>query len=152
PRPKPEAMPTSGSVPKAVYLQILRLMRMASNQDQRRVIRTLSVLLHKRQGRNEALYLASRQCFREIIASGAIKTSGATTLLVEASKINGYLAKDGEEAIRVFALPLFGLATMILYSQWKLFEPTTPADKHVSLCSKLSLTPTALAPHVKQVK
>src|SRR5262249_42777862 len=99
-RPKPVPLPSSGSVPKAVYLQILRLMRTASKQDQRRVIRTLSVLLNKRQGRNDALYWASQQCFRQLIAISAIEPSGAAMLLVEASKANGYLAKDGEEAVR----------------------------------------------------
>ena len=109
PRPKPVVLPSQASVPKAIYLQILRLMRTASNHDQRRVIRTLAVLLAKKQGRNDALYWASRSCFRELIASGAIKASGAALLLVEASNINGYLKKDGEEAVRLTIMSGLGL-------------------------------------------
>jgi hypothetical protein len=100
PTPKAEPIPASASVPKALYLQILRLMRFASNHDQRRVIRTLSVLINKKQGRNDALHWASRSCFRELITEGAIKASGAASLLVEACKANGYWLKDGEEAVR----------------------------------------------------
>src|SRR5262249_24805493 len=121
PAPKPAPEPSSGSVPKAVYLQVLRLMRMASNYDQRRVIRVLSVLLNKTHGRNDALYWAGGQVFRELIASGAIKASGAALLLVEASKINGYLAKDGEEAVRATIMSGLGL------KEWPAIEePRTP--------------------------
>ena len=109
PRPKPVVLPSQASVPKAIYLQILRLMRTASNHDQRRVIRTLAVLLAKKQGRNDALHWASRSSFRELIASGAIKPAGACMLLVEASKANGYLAKDGEEAVRLTIMSGLGL-------------------------------------------
>src|SRR5262249_20067566 len=64
-RPKPVPLPSSGSVPKAVYLQILRLMRTASNQDQRRGIWELSVLLNKKEGRDGALGWANPQSLRQ---------------------------------------------------------------------------------------
>ena len=67
------------------------------------------MLLAKKQGRNDALHWASRSCFRELIASGAIKPSGACMLLIEASKANGYLAKDGEEAVRLTIMSGLGL-------------------------------------------
>jgi hypothetical protein len=69
----------------------------------------LAVLLAKKQGRNDALYWASRSCFRELIASGAIEASGACKLLVEACKANGYLKKDGEEAVRLTIMSGLGV-------------------------------------------
>ena len=109
PRPKVEIIPSGGSVPKALYLLILRLMRTASGFSQRRVIRTLSVLINKKQGRNDALHWAGRHCFRELMEGGAIEASGAATLLVEACKLNGYLTKDGEEAVRQTIMSGLGL-------------------------------------------
>jgi Bifunctional DNA primase/polymerase, N-terminal len=86
--------PAIGEVPKAVYLRVLRLTPMLANHDQRRVIRALSVLINKRHGRNSALHWAS--CRLEEL----MDKSGACELLVEASKLNGYLDKDGEEAMQ----------------------------------------------------
>jgi hypothetical protein len=70
-----------------------------------------NVVASKRSGRNNALnYVA--WAFREIVAEGAIEASGATSLLVEASKANGYLAKDGEEAVRATIMSGLGLKGM----------------------------------------
>jgi hypothetical protein len=83
-------------------------MREAERRDQRRAIGLVKVLLSKRSGRNNALnYIA--WAFRELVEEDAIEASGACTLLVEACKANGYLAKDGEEAVRATIISGLGL-------------------------------------------
>jgi len=95
-------------VPKPIYFLILRLMPMAHRRDQRRAAGLFNVVALKRTGRNNALnYVA--WAFRELVEGNAIKASGAAVLLVEASKINGYLAKDGEEAVRATIMSGLGL-------------------------------------------
>jgi hypothetical protein len=83
-------------------------MPMAHRWDQRRAAGLFNVVASKRSGRNNALnYVA--WAFRELIASGAIKASGAALLLIEACKANGYLKKDGEEAVRATIMSGLGL-------------------------------------------
>jgi hypothetical protein len=101
PRKKIEQpLPRNARVPKAMYLKILRLMKLASSFQQRRVIRTLSVLLTKVSGRNDALHWAGRHCFKELIDGKEINLEGACELLVMACEANGYLKKDGLEAVQ----------------------------------------------------
>jgi len=89
----------SKNVPKQLYLLILRLMRVASSRDQRCAIRVLAMLCTKRQGRNKALYWASCR-FYDLFKERIVTKADACTLLVEACRLNGYLDKDGEEAVR----------------------------------------------------
>jgi hypothetical protein len=103
-----EAIASSSKVPKPIYFLILRLMPRASAREQRRAAGLFNVVAGKRSGRNNALnYVA--WAFRELIAGNAIKASGAALLLVEACKANGYLAKDGEEAVRATIMSGLGL-------------------------------------------
>ncbi len=95
-------------VPKPIYFLILRLMPKAERRDQRRAAGLFNVVALKRSGRNNALnYVA--WAFRELVEKGAIEATGAALLLVEASKANGYLAKDGEEAVRATIMSGLGL-------------------------------------------
>jgi len=91
-------------VPKPIYLLILRSMPKAERRDQRRVIGLFNMVAAKRSGRNNALNYAA-WAFRDL----AIEASGAAMLLMEASKANGYLAKDGEEAVRATIMSGLGL-------------------------------------------
>jgi Bifunctional DNA primase/polymerase, N-terminal len=86
-------------VPRPVYLRLLRLMRGAEPRAQRRARALYNLLASKQRERNDALNFVAYQ-FRELIADGAIEVEGACELLVMASQANGYLAKDGEEAVR----------------------------------------------------
>ena len=80
----------------------------AERRDQRRVAGLFNVVALKRSGRNNALnYVA--WAFRELVEKGAIEATGAALLLVEACKANGYLAKDGEEAVRATIMSGLGL-------------------------------------------
>jgi hypothetical protein len=99
---------TSTQVFKPIYLLILRLMREAERRDQRRAAGLFNVVALKRSGRNNALNYAA-YAFRELVEKGAIEASGAAQLLVEACKANGYLAKDGEEAVRATIMSGLGL-------------------------------------------
>jgi hypothetical protein len=60
------------------------------------------------QGRNTGLY-TSALGFKELIGRGSVSPAGACALLVEASKANGYLAKDGEEAVHTTIMSGLGL-------------------------------------------
>jgi Bifunctional DNA primase/polymerase, N-terminal len=104
-----EAIASTSQVPKPIYFLILRLMREASRQDQRRAIGLFNVVALKRSGRNNALNYAA-WAFRELVEKDAIEASGACKLLVEACKANGYLKKDGEEAVRATILSGLGLS------------------------------------------
>jgi Bifunctional DNA primase/polymerase, N-terminal len=99
---------TSTKVPKPIYLLILRLMRKAERRDQRRAAGLFNVVALKRSGRNNALNYAA-WAFRELVENGAIEASGACKLLVEACKANGYLAKDGAEAVRLTIMSGLGV-------------------------------------------
>ena len=103
-----EPITSSSKVPKPIYFLILRLMPRASAREQRRAAALFNVVASKRSGRNNALnYVA--WAFREIVAGGAIEASGVCKLLIEACKANGYLKKDGEEAVRATILSGLGL-------------------------------------------
>jgi hypothetical protein len=91
-------------VPKPIYLLILRSMPKAERRDQRRAIGLFNMVAGKRKGRNNALNYAA-WAFRDL----AIEAEGACKVLVEASKANGYLAKDGEEAVRATIMSGLGL-------------------------------------------
>jgi hypothetical protein len=99
---------SSTKVPKPIYLLLLRLMPKAERRDQRRAAGLFNVVATKRSGRNNALNYAA-WAFRELVEKGAIKSSGACKLLIEACKANGYLAKDGEEAVRATIMSGLGL-------------------------------------------
>jgi hypothetical protein len=99
---------SSTKVSKPIYLLILRLMREAERRDQRRAAGLFNVVALKRSGRNNALNYAA-WAFRELVEKGAIEASGACKLLVEACKANGYLAKDGAEAVRLTIMSGLGL-------------------------------------------
>lgn len=91
-------------VPKSIYSLILGLMRGATPREQRRARALYNVVAGKRCGRNDALNYAA-YCFREL----SIPREGAAKLLVLAAKANGYLAKDGEEAVRATIMSGLGL-------------------------------------------
>jgi hypothetical protein len=91
-------------VPKLIYGLILRLMRGADARSQRRARALYNLVAGKIQGRNDALNFAA-YCFREL----PIPREGAAELLMRASKANGYLAKDGEEAVRATIMSGLGL-------------------------------------------
>ena len=95
-------------VPRPVYLRLLRLMRGAEPRAQRRARALYNLLASKQRERNDALNFVAYQ-FRELIADGAIEAGGACELLVMASQANGYLAKDGEEAVRGTIMSGLGL-------------------------------------------
>ncbi len=91
--------PTSVHVPKPIYSLILRLMPDAKHRDHRRAARLFNMVVAKRSGRNNALNYAA-WVFRELVEKGAIDAAGVCELLEAACKANGYLAKDGEDAVR----------------------------------------------------
>ena len=96
-------------VPKPIYFLILRLMPKAERRDQRRAAGLFNVVALKRSGRNNALnYVA--WAFRELVEKGAIEATGAALLLIEACKANGYLQKDGAEAVRATIMSGLGLS------------------------------------------
>ena len=106
--PMSEAIASSSKVPKPIYFLILRLMPKAERRDQRRAAALFIVVALKRSGRNNALNYAA-WAFRELVEKDAIEASGACKLLVEACNANGYLAKDGAEAVRLTIMSGLGL-------------------------------------------
>jgi hypothetical protein len=95
---------SSTHVPKPIYLLILRSMPKAQRREHRRVAGLFNMVAGKRSGRNNALNYAA-YAFRDL----AIEASGACRVLVEACRANGYLAKDGEEAVRQTIMSGLGL-------------------------------------------
>jgi hypothetical protein len=91
-------------VPKPIYLKVLRLMPKASPRAQRWARALYNVVAEKQSRRNDALYYAARKFCDE-----PISRAGAAWLLVMASQANGYLAKDGEEAVRATIMSGLGL-------------------------------------------
>jgi hypothetical protein len=79
-------------VPVPLYLKLNKLMPWDLNQ--RRVRGILSVVTEKEEGRNDALYSASRR-LRELIADGVVTRAVAEELLLDAAHLSGYVAKDG---------------------------------------------------------
>jgi Bifunctional DNA primase/polymerase, N-terminal len=94
----------AAEVPKPIYLEVLRLMRGASAREQRWARALYNVVADKRSGRNAALYYAAKR-FCDV----PISREGAAKLLMLASRANGYLAKDGEEAVRATIMSGLGL-------------------------------------------
>jgi Bifunctional DNA primase/polymerase, N-terminal len=96
------------NLPKPLYNKLIRLVNVL-DRDQRRVRGILATALNwqtvsatgevfcQRDGahRNEGLHWATRQ-LREL---GFVDRAVAVELLVEVTKANGYLAKDGEEVV-----------------------------------------------------
>jgi hypothetical protein len=91
------------TVPKPLHEKLCKVMSQSCGHDQRRVRGILRVVTQKvgteiggeDEGRNDALYWAGRR-FRELIADELIALDVAEDLLMEAARINGYVAKDGE--------------------------------------------------------
>jgi hypothetical protein len=79
-------------VPVPLYKKLNKLMPWSL--EQRRVRGILSVVTEKDEGRNDALYWASRR-LRELIASGLVSRAIAEELLLDAAHLSGYVAKDG---------------------------------------------------------
>ena len=59
------------------------------------MIGLLRTLTQMKQGRNNALYSLAFP-FRELIEAGIVSAEVAERLLLDASTINGYVAKDGQ--------------------------------------------------------
>jgi hypothetical protein len=79
-------------VPVPLYKKLNKLMPWDLNQ--RRVRGILSVVTEKDEGRNDALYWASRR-LGELIACGVVTRAVAEELLLDAAYLSGYVAKDG---------------------------------------------------------
>ena len=95
-------------LPKYLYFKVLRAMPSARPRCQRCAVTILNKLRLMPKGRNTRLY-TSALGFKELIGRGSVGPAGACMLLVEASKANGYLAKDGEEAVRTTIMSGLGL-------------------------------------------
>jgi hypothetical protein len=88
-----------GSVPKPIYLLIIRGMRGAKAQTQRRVRGLWANLASKSQGRNDGLNFTAWE-FSKFIDAGDLDHEIAGKLLWHACEANGYLRKDGAEVVR----------------------------------------------------
>jgi hypothetical protein len=90
-------------IPKPLYFKLCKLMKGADLHNQRRVRGVLRPLVRMREGegRNRALFNKA-VCFREeFVRTGIITNAVAEELLLEASRLNGYVSKDGvEETIK----------------------------------------------------
>ena len=95
-------------LPKYLYFKLLHAMPSARPRCQRCAVTILNKLRLMPQGRNTGLY-TSALGFKELIGRGSVSPAGACVLLVEASKANGYLAKDGEETVRLTIMSGLGL-------------------------------------------
>jgi hypothetical protein len=83
-------------VPSSLYLMAARLTSRPLHK--RRVIALLRPLLLLHEGRNQALF-DTAVCFRrELIREGIVTVAGAEDLLMEASRLNGFIATRGEDA------------------------------------------------------
>jgi hypothetical protein len=90
-----------GTLPKPLYLKLLRLVplsKLVSHRDQRRVAGILGTALGWRGHRNDGLNWAAYS-FRELVAAGIVAASVAQELLINVTELNGYLEKDGMEAV-----------------------------------------------------
>jgi hypothetical protein len=88
----PLSRDTYRMVPVPLYKKLNKLMPWDLNQ--RRVRGILSVVTEKEEGRNDALYWASRR-LRELIAGSIVTRAVAEELLLDAAHLSGYVAKDG---------------------------------------------------------
>ena len=84
-------------VPKELYRKVCRLMKGSRLRDQRRVLGLLGVLVRKTDGRNYALNTIGF-AFRELIGAGVIGRADVEGLLIDASRLNGYIEKRGRDA------------------------------------------------------
>ena len=82
-------------LPKYLYFKLLHAMPSARPRCQRCAATIINKLRLLPKGRNTGLY-TSALGFKELIGRGSVGPAGACALPVEASKANGYLAKDGE--------------------------------------------------------
>jgi hypothetical protein len=89
----------SSSVPKPIYMLILRGMANASARTQRRVRGLWANLAGKGQHRNDGLNYTAWE-YRAFVGSGDLEIGVAANLLWLACEANGYLAKDGEEVVK----------------------------------------------------
>jgi hypothetical protein len=88
-----------GSVPKPIYLLLLRGMRGASAQKQRRVRGLWLNLASKSQRRNDGLNFTAWK-FSKFIDAGDLDQEIAGKLLWLACEANGYLKKDGADVVK----------------------------------------------------
>jgi len=95
-------------VPKEIYHLILRMMREATPQQQRRARRIWNVVAAKREHRNDGLNWAAYR-FRELVAEHAITAAGVCRLLVLVARANGYVAKDGAAATQATIMSGLGI-------------------------------------------
>jgi hypothetical protein len=89
----------AGSVPKPIYLLLLRGMRGASAHTQRRVRGLWLNLAAKASHRNDGLNFTAWE-FSKFIDAGDLDHEIAGKLLWHACEANGYLKKDGAEVVR----------------------------------------------------
>jgi hypothetical protein len=90
-----------GNLPKPLYLRLLRLVPLSdsvSRHDQRRVAGILGTALRWHGHRNDGLNWAAWS-FRGLVAVGTVAPSAAQELLISVTRLNGYLEKDGMEAV-----------------------------------------------------
>jgi hypothetical protein len=95
-------------IPSRIYFLLCRLMPKSNPRQRRRAIGLFKTVSLKQVGRNNALNY-SAWMFRELIGDGAISDGGVCRLLTEACVLNGYLAKDGEEAMRLTIMSGLGI-------------------------------------------
>jgi len=97
----------SDGLPRSLYFTLCRLM--PGKPKNRRFAGTiLEKLIQLTEGRNNGLY-SSTLGFKELIGRNAIEVSGACQLLLKATELNGYIAKDGIEAVRLTIMSGLGI-------------------------------------------
>src|SRR5262249_1170666 len=103
-------MATNTPLPYSLYLLLLRQMPLtqAKRRDQRCAGTILAKLVRLTEGRNTGLF-NSTLGFRELVERGVIEPGAACTLLVRACELNGYVAKDGIEAVKATIMSALGL-------------------------------------------
>ena len=88
-------------LPKPLYIKVCRLVPVGgivTGHDQRRARGALSMLIDKCEGRNNSLNWAAHEIFRPLVAAGVLTYGAAESLLFDAARLNGYVAKDGAAA------------------------------------------------------
>jgi hypothetical protein len=102
------ASANAAEVPKEIYQLILRMMRKAPPQQQRRARRIWNVVAAKREHRNDGLNWGAYR-FRELVAEHAITAGSVCRLMWLAAVANGYVAKDGIAATRATIMSGLGI-------------------------------------------
>jgi hypothetical protein len=87
---------TNGRIPKSLYLAALKALPVP-HREQRRLCGILGIAVNRRRRRNEGLFNAA-VAMRDLIGAGLVAGDVAEGLLLEAARLNGYVAKDGEAA------------------------------------------------------